>query len=186
MPGITQRRNAVAGGVAAALIVLAGCSSSPTDGPTGSAGAAPAASPAVPGGTLGLGITGLIVKDIPASLAFYRRLGLAIPQDVDTSGGAVRFRLPNDTVFVWETVQYTQQGFDGSYRPTGTGDGDRKVTLEFGFSSAADVDAVYDKLVSAGAASYQTPLTWNNGTIRFAMVVDPDNNKIGLRWPLAS
>lgn len=150
------------------------------------AAADPAPPPATPGGTLGLGIVGLIVKDIPASLAFYRRLGLAVPDDVDTSSGAVRFRMPNDTIFVWETVAYTQAGFDSTYRPTGTGNGDRKVTLEFGFETADDVTAKHDELVAAGAPSYQAPVTWNDGDIRFAMVVDPDDNKIGLRWPLAT
>ena len=149
-----------------------------------SAGATP--SPAVPGGTLGLGIVGLIVADLPTSLAFYRRLGLAVPDDVDTSGGAVRFRMPNDTIFVWETVEYTRAGFDETYAPTGTGDGDRKVTLEFGFASAEEVDAKYQELLAAGAQGYQEPLTWYGGDIRFAMVVDLDQNRIGLRWPLAS
>ena len=169
----------ITGGLATAT--LAACSSADTTSPTGTT-----TTPAVPGGTLGLGIVGLIVKDLPTSLAFYRRLGLAVPADVDTSGGAVRVRMPNDTIFVWETVEYTQAGFDSTYRPTGTGDGDRKVTLEFGFSTPEQVTAKYDELVAAGTPSYQAPVTWNDGSIRFAMVVDPDNNKIGLRWPLAS
>ena len=177
---VSRRRVLIgsAGGLAAAA--LAACGSSET-----SAAAAPT-EPAVPGGTLGLGIVGLIVRDIPASLVFYRRLGLAVPEDVDTSGGAVRFRMPNDTIFVWETVEYTRAGFDSTYRLTGAGDADRKVTLEFGFADADEVTAKHDELVAAGAPSYEAPVTWNDGTIRFAMVVDPDGNRVGLRWPLAS
>lgn len=79
---------------------------------TATTGAGPTRSPGAPGGTLGLGIVGLIVKDPPASPALYRRLGLAVPEDVDTSGGAVRFRLSNGHIFVWETAEYTQAGFD--------------------------------------------------------------------------
>lgn len=184
MTSISSRRALLLGSAGAlAATALAACSTAatPTAAPTPSG-----PGPAVPGGTLGLGIVGLIVRDLPASLAFYRRLGLAVPADVDTSGGAVRFRMPNDTIFVWETVEYTRAGFDTTYRPTGTGNGDRKVTLEFGFSTPEEVTAKHDELVAAGAASYQAPVTWNNGDIRFAMVVDPDDNKIGLRWPLAS
>ena len=167
-----------AGGLGAA--VLAACSS---DVATPAAGSP---SPAVPGGALGLGIVGLIVRDLSVSLAFYRRLGLAVPADVDLSGGAVRFRMPNDTIFWWETVEYTRDGFDSAYQLTNAGDGDRKVTLEFGFASADEVTAKHDELVAAGAVSYQAPISWNNGDIRFAMVVDPDGNRIGLRWPFAS
>ena len=181
MVSTSSRRTMLLGSVGAlATAALAACSS--TTPPT----AADTPSPPVPGGTLGLGIVGLIVADIPRSLEFYRRLGLAVPEDVDTSGGAVRFRMPNDTIFVWETVEYTRAGFDSTYRATGTGDGDRKVTLEFGFRNADEVTAKHDELVAAGAASYQEPVTWDGGDIRFAMVVDPDENKVGLRWPLAS
>jgi len=67
--------------------------------------------PPVPGGTLGLGIVGIIVADLPASLAFYRRLGLAIPPDLDTSEGAFRLPLPNGMILFWETVAYVR-GFD--------------------------------------------------------------------------
>ena len=166
-----------AGGLGAA--VLSACSSGdapPPGTPT----------PPVPGATLGLGIVGLIVRDLSASLDFYRRLGLAVPAVVDLRGGAVRFRMPNDTIFVWETVEYTRAGFDSDYRLTGAGDSDRKVTLEFGFASSDAVTAKHDELVAAGAPSYQAPITWNDGRIRFGMVVDPDGNRIGLRWPLAS
>ncbi len=183
MRSITGRRNVLLGSLAAlASATLAACGSG--DRLTAVSGRSQAA--AVPGGTLGLGIVGLIVKDLPASLVFYRRLGLAIPDDVDTTGGAFRLRLPNGMVFWWETVEYTQAGFDTAYRPTGTGDGDRKTTLEFGFSKPDEVNAMYDTLLAAGAKGYYGPVSWYNGDIRFAMVVDPDGNKIGLRWPLAS
>lgn len=134
------------------------------------------------GGTLGLGIVGLAVADLGASLAFYRRLGLAIPRDVDTSAGAFRLRLPNDTIFFWETLSYVRD-FDPNYR---RGTGDRKVMLEFGFSSASDVDAMYENLVASGSQGYFAPVSWSNGAIRYAIVVDPDDNQVSLRWPLVS
>ena len=136
--------------------------------------------PATPGGTLGLGIVGLFVADLNRSLAFYRRLGLAIPDDVDTSGGAFRLRQPNGQIFFWETFAYTRRDFP-DYQPAR---GDRKVSLEFGFASPEDLDRMYETLTSAGAGAYFTPTQW--GSVRFAAVVDPDDNQIGLRYPLVS
>lgn len=138
--------------------------------------------PPVPGGTLGLGIVGIIVADLPASLAFYRRLGLAIPPDLDTSEGAFRLPLPNGMILFWETVAYVR-GFDSRYRPS---TGDRRVVLEFGFATADDVTTTYDALLAAGARSRLAPVDWSGGSIRYAIITDPDDNQISLRWPLVS
>lgn len=131
-------------------------------------------------GTLGLGIIGLHVTNLGASLDFYRRLGLDIPTDVNLSGGAFRLRLPTGQVFFWETLSYTRADFP-DYEP---GTGDRKVSLEFGFRNAREVDEMYDALLAEGYGSYKKPLSW--GSIRYAGVVDPDDNQIALRFPLAS
>ena len=131
-------------------------------------------------GTLGLGIIGLHVADLGASLDFYRRLGLDIPTDVDLSGQAYRLRLPTGQVFFWETLAYTRADFP-DYEP---GTGQRKVSLEFGFRNAGEVDEMYDALLAEGYGSYKEPLSWGN--IRYAGVIDPDDNQIALRFPLAS
>lgn len=174
-----SRRQLLIGGAAAlAAAGLTACGASPASSPA--SGSAPP--PQVPGGTLGLGIVGIIVVDLPASLAFYRRLGMAIPVDVDTSVGAFRLPQPNGTIFFWETVAYIR-GFDPTYQPA---TGDRRVVLEFGFASADDVTTMYDTLLAAGARSRLAPVTWNGGSIRYAIVTDPDNNQISLRSPLVS
>lgn len=131
-------------------------------------------------GTLGLGIIGLHVADLGASLDFYRRLGLDIPTDVDLSGGAFRLPLPTGQIFYWETIAYTQQYFPDYERGTGQ----RKVALEFGFRTPEEVDAMYAALLADGYGSFKEPLSW--GDIRYAGVVDPDDNQIALRFPLAS
>ena len=131
-------------------------------------------------GTLGLGIIGLHVTDLGASLDFYQRLGLDIPTNVNLSSGAFRLRLPTGQVFFWETLAYTRADFP-DYEP---GTGDRKVSLEFGFRNARAVDEMYDALLAEGYGSYAEPLSW--GSIRYAGVVDPDGNQIALRFPLAS
>jgi len=172
------RRLPAAALAALALLGVAGCGA----GDPAPASARPAPQQSVAGGTLGLGIVGLTVRDLPVSLAFYRRLGLAIPPDVDTSGGAFRLPLPNGQILFWETVQYVQ-GFDPAYRPP---TGDRRVTLEFGFKTPGDVTTMYKTLLAAGAQGRLPPVNWNNGDIRYAIVVDPDGNQISLRWPLVS
>ena len=129
--------------------------------------------------TLGLGIVGLHVADLGASLAFYRRLGLAIPTDVDLAAGAFRLPLPTGQVFFWETIEYTRRDFPDYEQGTG----DRKVSLEFGFRTPEEVDEMYAALVAEGHGSYKEPLSW--GFIRYAGVVDPDGNQISLRFPLA-
>ena len=130
--------------------------------------------------TLGLGIIGLHVADLGASLAFYRRIGLDIPTDVDLGGGAFRLPLPNGQIFFWETIAYTQRYFEG-YE---LGTGQRKVSLEFGFRTPEEVDEMYNALIADGYGSYKEPLSW--GSIRYAGVLDPDDNQIALRFPLAS
>lgn len=131
-------------------------------------------------GTLGLGIIGLHVADLAASLDFYRRLGLDLPTDIDLSGGAFRLELATGQVFFWESVAYTRQYFPGYEQGTGQ----RKVSLEFGFRSPEEVDAMYDALLADGYGTYMEPLSW--GDIRYAGVIDPDDNQIALRFPLAS
>ncbi len=75
------------------------------------------------------------------------------------------------------------RGYDPTYVPA---IGSHKVSLEFDFNSAEDVDAMYANLVAAGAPSYFAPVSWNDGAVRYVIVVDPDDNQISLRWPLVS
>ena len=174
-----NRRRALLGAAGSALsIAIAACGGDRKTAAQTPTGRGPR--PAVAGGTLGLGIIGLFVADLDRSLDFYRRLGLAIPDNLDTSGGSFRLRMPNDQIFFWETFAYTRRDFP-DYQPAR---GDRKVALEFGFASPKDVDAMYAALTEAGAESYFKPTQW--GDVRIAIVVDPDDNQIALRYPLVS
>ena len=47
---------------------------------------------------------GLWVRDMPASLAFYRRAGVAIPDGVD-GDGHVEVTMDNGLVLFWDTVE---------------------------------------------------------------------------------
>ncbi|CAA9282531.1 MAG: hypothetical protein AVDCRST_MAG57-3950 [uncultured Blastococcus sp.] len=176
---ITRRRALLAAAgttVSAALVACGGDADTAAQTRTGP----PAGPPTRPGGTLGLGIVGLHVTDLDRSLAFYRRLGLEIPESVDTGDGAFRLRLPTGQIFFWETLEYTARYFEGYERGTG----ERRVSLEFGFADPASVDGMYRELTGDGTDSFLEPTSY--GRTRLAGVVDPDGNQINLRFPLAS
>ena len=128
------------------------------------------------GGTVGLGIVGLVVRDIEASLEFYRELGLDIPSEAG-EGGYHRMQLPNGQTFFWDSYDITRS-YDPNWEPSS---GNRRIVLEFGFASAQAVDDKYVELTDAGYESYLSPR--NVGEARYAMVKDPDDNEIGLRHP---
>jgi predicted lactoylglutathione lyase len=158
------------GGAVLAAGGLAGCAS-----PAPDAAAPPHTDPTA---TLGLGITGLIVRDLQAALAFYRRLGIAIPQGV--TGDNFRTKLPTGQIFFWDTQSLTRS-YDPAWTPS---TGSRRVVLEFGFASPEAVDSKYREMVDAGYQSYR-PAGDLYGA-RYAIIVDPDGNQVSLRYPLAS
>lgn len=178
----SNRRKVLFGGIPAlAAATLAACAprSSPTPEPRATS-SVPRGISSVPRGTVGLGIVGIVVADLGAALAFYRSLGLTVPEGVDTSQGSYRHTMPNGTILYWETIDYVRAYFPGYERGTG----DRRVVLEFGFASANDVDAMYHKLVANGAKAWTPLVSW--GDIRHGIVTDPDDNQISLRFPFIS
>ena len=130
------------------------------------------------GGTVGLVCIGIFVRDLPESLNFYRRLGLAIPEDAGGNND-YRLRLPTGQVLFWETYEAVR-AFDPNWQPAS---GNRRAVLEFGFATAQALDDKYAELTSAGYKGYLAPFTFSNSTIRYALIKDPDGNEIALRNP---
>lgn len=139
---------------------------------------AQASTPEASGGTVSLGCVGIVARDLPASLAFYRSLGLVIPDDAG-GGSDYRLRLPTGQVLFWETYAVVRD-FDPSWQPS---TGNRRVVLEFGFATAQALDDTYAGLTADGHEGYLAPFTFDNSTVRYALVSDPDGNEIGLRSP---
>ncbi|ANW17520.1 VOC family protein [Streptomyces clavuligerus] len=111
---------------------------------------------------------GIVTSDLPASLAFYRRLGLDIPAGAE-SAPHVEVTLPGGTRVLWDTEE-TVRSFDPSWtRPEG---GDR-TALAFRCADPAEVDAVYAGLTAAGHRGHLAPwdAAWGQ---RYAVVLDPD------------
>ncbi|MEO3747743.1 VOC family protein [Plantactinospora sp. B5E13] len=117
---------------------------------------------------------GMIVADMAASLAFYRRLGLDIPAAADHEPHA-EVVLPGGLRLMWDTVELVDSIDPGYVHPTGHG----RISLAFRCADPAEVDATYEMMTAAG---YQGPLKpwdafWGQ---RYATLHDPDGNGVDL------
>jgi catechol 2,3-dioxygenase-like lactoylglutathione lyase family enzyme len=121
-----------------------------------------------------LDCVGLIVEDMAASLAFYRRLGFDVPLEHDTEPH-VEAALPGGLRFTWDTVA-TVRSFDPEWtKPTGG----NAIGLAF---LCDDVDKAHQELVEAGYRGHKQPWDafWGQ---RYACVEDPDGNVVDLFAP---
>jgi catechol 2,3-dioxygenase-like lactoylglutathione lyase family enzyme len=116
---------------------------------------------------------GLVVADMARSLAFYRKLGLAIPAEMDQAPHAevevAGVRL------MWDTEQ-TITSFDPGWR---RGNGGPQVGFAFECADPAEVDRVHAEMVAAGYDSHLKPwdAPWGQ---RYAVLHDPDGNGVDL------
>jgi catechol 2,3-dioxygenase-like lactoylglutathione lyase family enzyme len=122
---------------------------------------------------------GLVVSDMSASLAFYRRLGLDIPPEADAEPH-VELNLPGGLRLGWDTVEVVR-GFLPDWQPP---TGSARVGLAFACADPAEVDRVYAELVAAGYHGHREPWDafWGQ---RYATLHDPDGNGVDLFAPLA-
>ncbi|MFI0775069.1 VOC family protein [Streptomyces sp. NPDC021212] len=113
---------------------------------------------------------GLAVADMAASLAFYRILGLDIPAEADTQPHA-EAALPGGLRLMWDAAETPPAGEPGRLVPA------------FLCDNPAEVDALYEKLTEAGVRGFKEPWDafWGQ---RYATVLDPDGNNVGLFAPL--
>jgi catechol 2,3-dioxygenase-like lactoylglutathione lyase family enzyme len=122
----------------------------------------------------------VITKDMQASLAFYRELGLAIPDDkVYANDGVahhVDLQFEGELGFDIDSEALTS-GYDSGW-VTGSG-----VVVSFRTDSRGDVDALHDHMVGLGHPSHLAPFDAFWGA-RFAVLVDPDGNHVSLMSPL--
>jgi catechol 2,3-dioxygenase-like lactoylglutathione lyase family enzyme len=128
-----------------------------------------------------LDLIGLVVEDLAASLAFYRRLGLQIPEGAESSEhGHVELELPGGLRLAWDTVAVIRS-FDPEWEPASGG---ARIALAFRCDGPAEVDATYNELVAAGYEGHKEPWDafWGQ---RYAQVRDPDGNGVDLFAPLA-
>ncbi len=125
-----------------------------------------------------LDVIGLVVADMAASLAFYRRLGLDIPPDAD-GAPHVEVALPGGLRLLWDTED-TIRSFVPDWK---AGNGASRTSLAFRLPDPAAVDAAYAELTAAGYHGEHPPWDafWGQ---RYAVVHDPDGLPVDLFTPL--
>lgn len=119
---------------------------------------------------------GLVVDDMAATLAFYRRLGLDIPEGSEGEGhvevevGGLRM--------MFDTVEVVR-----SFSEWEPPSGGRRIGLAFLCESPDEVDSVYAELTGAGYRGRLEPFDafWGQ---RYATVLDPDGNPVDLFAPV--
>ncbi|MFJ5845284.1 VOC family protein [Streptomyces sp. NPDC092903] len=122
----------------------------------------------------------ITTADLPASLAFYRRLGLGIPADAE-SAPHVEVALPGGQRLLWDTEDVVR-----SFDPEWSGPkGGERLGLAFRCDRPAEVDAVYAELTEAGYRGHLKPwdAVWGQ---RYAVVLDPDGCAVSLFAATAS
>ncbi len=125
-----------------------------------------------------LNVIGIVVSDMAASLAFYRRLGLEFP-DADDDGH-VEATLPGGMRLTLDT-EAVIKSFHAGWQPPAT---PGRLGLAFQCANPAEVDAVHSDLIDAGYHSKLKPWDafWGQ---RYATISDPDGNSVDLYAPLS-
>src|SRR5262245_3754730 len=127
---------------------------------------------------LELYMVGVIVQDMPAVLAFYRRLGLAIPEGSETQSH-VEIKMGSGMTFFLDSKptrwdpNYGKQSDAG---PSATEDR-YPIILEFYLKEQSVLEAKYAELTENGYYGFREPYLTSFG-MYFAMVKDPDGNTI--------
>lgn len=119
---------------------------------------------------------GIVVKDMPKALAFYRLLGLSIEDGEDH---APHVELAFDGYHLGFTTEaLVRQGDPSWVEPVG-----QRLTLAFKLETPVEVDALYETVVAAGYAGAKAPWDafWGE---RYAFLRDPDGNRVDIFAPL--
>lgn len=121
---------------------------------------------------LQLYMTGLTVQDMDQSLAFYRRLGLELPE---AAAGATHIEVKMRGEY---TLFLDSKPIKRDHSATVAALDGYDFVLEFYLPSRALVDAKYRELTESGAPSYRAPFEARAIGMYFALVTDPDGHTI--------
>jgi uncharacterized glyoxalase superfamily protein PhnB len=125
----------------------------------------------------------LVVRDMDATIAFYRALGMDIPETAiwrtPTGVHHVDVTMPGGLIVHFDSAALAKVYNRGWREPSGEG---TRSVLSFKVPAREDVDRIYDALTGLGHPSSQPPFDAFWGA-RYAIVEDPDGNHIGLMSP---
>jgi uncharacterized glyoxalase superfamily protein PhnB len=118
-------------------------------------------------------MVGIVVKDMGRALAFYRTLGLDVPENKDDEP-YVEVITPNGYRISWNTEEMVCN-IDPTFHPSGSG----RISLAYKCDSPSEVDSVYYRMVGAGYRSHKEPWDafWGQ---HYAVLLDPDGNTVDL------
>ncbi len=120
----------------------------------------------------------LVVSDMELTVAFYRLLGLDIP-DTDPAWQAHhRSAVTAEGL----DIDFDSEVFARQWNAGSTGVSASSCVLGFRFPTREAVDEVYSRVVGAGHPAQQAPYDTFWGS-RYAIVEDPDGNAVGLMSP---
>jgi catechol 2,3-dioxygenase-like lactoylglutathione lyase family enzyme len=116
----------------------------------------------------------IFAKDVPRSVAFYRLLGLPVPEP-GRPDPHVAVELPGGNRLSFDAEETITAMHPEWTPPTASG----RVALAFGLDSPAEVDAMFERLTDAGHPGALRPYDAPWGQ-RYATVLDPDGNMVDL------
>lgn len=117
----------------------------------------------------------LVVTDMEATVTFYRRLGLTIPDtDPAWQGHHRNARVAGGIDLDFDSVAFARRWDKGWKGGMGV--------LGFKVDSRERVDEIYSDLIDAGYAGQQEPYDAFWGA-RYAVVEDADGNPVGIMSP---
>jgi catechol 2,3-dioxygenase-like lactoylglutathione lyase family enzyme len=119
-----------------------------------------------------LNALGIVASDMARSIAFYRLLGLDVPETPDE--GHVDTFLPNGVRFMLDSEETVR-----SFQPEWTRQTGNQIAIAFECESTADVDEVYARVVEAEFHGEKAPWDafWGQ---RYAQLRDPDGVPVDL------
>lgn len=121
----------------------------------------------------------VVVADMPASLDFYRRLGVTAAGPADPAGAHVQLRMPGGFSLELDTAESARLWHAGWRADPASA----RVVIGFSLPTREAVDERYAELTAAGYQGRQPPFDafWGG---RYAIVADPDGNDVGLMSPI--
>jgi catechol 2,3-dioxygenase-like lactoylglutathione lyase family enzyme len=123
----------------------------------------------------------IIAGDFARSLAFYRRLGVALPEAENAEAlFHANGKTPIGIRFELDTPHFAQfwnKGWVGRADLVG------RVVLGFGVPSREEVDQLYEQLTAAGHPGLAEPFDAFWGA-RYAIIEDPNGIAVGIMSPI--
>jgi catechol 2,3-dioxygenase-like lactoylglutathione lyase family enzyme len=114
---------------------------------------------------------GLIVQDMDRAQEFYRRLGLAVPEEQPKQPPIFINMKGQFSLFLAPASIQSERAANGEKPET------YRVIFEYDVKTQDAVEEKYQEMMNYGYQSYRAPFLFSNGMC-FALINDPDGNTI--------